>query len=98
VPLVTARAPGLLRLYSVGPDAAALLIAAGDHTGRLRRKPPERCRAGPASSGKVTWHRPGCGGGQAKSRPVANCHHPDERCPPTRAYVTRRSKEGLPKP
>jgi transposase len=37
VPLVTVRAPGLLRLYGVGPDtAAALLIVAGDHPGRLR--------------------------------------------------------------
>src|SRR6266516_7273625 len=37
VPLVTARAPGLLALYGVGPDTAAmLLITAGDHPGRLR--------------------------------------------------------------
>ena len=35
VPLVTARAPGLLALYGVGPDTAALLlITAGDHPGR----------------------------------------------------------------
>ena len=35
IPLVTARAPGLLSLYGVGPDTAAmLLIAAGDHPGR----------------------------------------------------------------
>ena len=37
VPLVTARAPGLLCLYGVGHDTAAkLLIAAGDHPERLR--------------------------------------------------------------
>jgi transposase len=37
VPLVTARAPGLLALHGVGPDTAALLlIAAGDHPARLR--------------------------------------------------------------
>jgi len=36
-PLVTARAPGLLSLFGVGPDTAAmLLIAAGDNPGRLR--------------------------------------------------------------
>ncbi len=36
-PLVTARAPGLLALYGIGPHTAALLlIAAGDHPGRLR--------------------------------------------------------------
>ena len=37
VPLVTAHAPGLLAVYGVGPDTAALLlIAAGDHPERLR--------------------------------------------------------------
>ena len=37
VPLVTARAPGLLALQGIGPNTAALLlIAAGDHTRRLR--------------------------------------------------------------
>ncbi len=37
VPLVTVRAPGLLSLYGIGPDTAALLlIAAGDHPQRLR--------------------------------------------------------------
>ena len=37
VPLVTARAPGLLAVFGVGPDTAALLlIAAGDHPERLR--------------------------------------------------------------
>src|SRR5262249_58243635 len=62
VPLVPARAPGLLSLYGVGPDTAAkLLISAGDHPGRLR---PEAawahlCAAAPipASSGKVKRHR-----------------------------------------
>ncbi len=37
VPLVAARAPGLLTLYGIGSNTAALLlIAAGDHPGRLR--------------------------------------------------------------
>jgi len=37
VPLVTATAPGLLSLYGVGPDTAAmLLVAAGDHPDLLR--------------------------------------------------------------
>jgi transposase len=37
LPLVTGHAPGLLALYGVGPDTAALLlIAAGDHPARLR--------------------------------------------------------------
>jgi transposase len=36
VPMVTARAPGLLALQGLGPDTAALLVAAGDHPERLR--------------------------------------------------------------
>jgi transposase len=67
VPLVTARAPGLLALYGVGPDTAAmLLVAAGDHPGRLRSEAAwaHLCATAPlsASSGKVTRYRPGPGG------------------------------------
>ncbi len=59
VPLVTARAPGLLALYGVGHDTAGkLLIAAGDHPGRLRSEAARAhlCAAAPipASSGIVT--------------------------------------------
>src|SRR5215472_15230182 len=62
VPLVTARAPGLLALYGVGPDTAAmLLVAAGDHPGRLRSEAAwaHLCATAPlsASSGKVTRYR-----------------------------------------
>ncbi len=62
VPLVTARAPGLLALYGVGHDTAAkLLIAAGDHPGRLRSEAAwaHLCAAAPiqASPRKVTRHR-----------------------------------------
>jgi hypothetical protein len=54
VALVTARAPGLLALYGAGPNTAALLlIAAGDHPGRLRSEaawafgfPPRRLLLG----------------------------------------------------
>ena len=58
VALVTARAPGLLSLDGAGPDTAAkLLIAAGDHPGRLRSEAAwaHLCAAAPipASSGKV---------------------------------------------
>jgi transposase len=70
VPLVTARAPGLLALFGVGPSTAALLlIAAGDHPERLRSEAAwaHLCAAAPipASSGKVTRHldRPGNFGG-----------------------------------
>jgi hypothetical protein len=101
VPLVTARAPGLLALYGAGHDTAAkLLIAAGDHPGRLRSEAAgaHRCATAPipASSGKVTRHRPGPGGdrqaGHALYRIVLTrmSSHP-----PTRAYAGRRTKEGL---
>ena len=57
-PLVAARAPGLLALYGIGPHTAALLlIAAGDHPGRLRSEAAwaHLCGAAPipASSGKT---------------------------------------------
>jgi transposase len=71
VPLVTAHAPGLLALYGVGPNTAALLlIAAGDHPGRLRSEAAwaHLCGAAPipASSGKVTRHRH-CPGGDRQA-------------------------------
>jgi transposase len=58
VPLVTARSFGLLSLFGVGPDTAAvLLIAAGDNPDRLRSEAAwaHLCAAAPipASSGKT---------------------------------------------
>ncbi len=103
VPLVTARAPGLLALYGVGHDTAAkLLIAAGDHPERLRSEAAwaHLCAAAPipASSGKVTRHRLNPGGDRQANHALyrivitrMSSH------PPTRAYVARRSKEGLSK-
>ncbi len=66
-PLVTARAPGLLALYGVGPDTAAiLLIAAGEHPDRLRSEAAwaHLCAAPiPATSGKTkNRHRLNRGG------------------------------------
>ncbi len=100
VPLVTARAPGLLALYGIGPNTAALLlIAAGDHPGRLRSEAAwaHLCAAAPipASSGKVTRHRLNPGGdpqaNHALWRIVFTRMGSD---PATRAYVERRTKEG----
>ena len=103
VPLVTARAPGLLALYGVGHDTAAkLLIAAGDHPERLRSEAAwaHLCATAPipASSGKVTRHRLNPGGDRQANHALyrivitrMSSH------PPTRAYVDRRSKEGLSK-
>ena len=66
-PLVSEHAPGLVALYGIGPHTAALLlIAAGDHPGRLRSEAAwaHLCAAAPipASSGKVTRHRLNPGG------------------------------------
>jgi len=103
VPLVAARAPGLLALYGVGHDTAAkLLIAAGDHPERLRSEAAwaQLCAAAPipASSGKVTRHRLNPGGDRQANHALyrivitrMSSH------PATRAYVARRSKEGLSK-
>jgi transposase len=104
VPLVTARASGLLGLYGVGPDTAALLlVAAGDHPERLRSEAAWAHLCGvapiPASSGKVTRYRLNPGGDRQANHALwrivitrMSSH------PPTRAYVARRSKEGLSKP
>jgi transposase len=67
VPLVTARAPGLLALYGIGAHTAALLlIAAGDHPERLCSEAARAhlCAAAPiqASSGKTVRHRLNPGG------------------------------------
>jgi transposase len=103
-PLVTARAPGLLKIFGVGPDTAAMLIiAAGDNPGRLRSEAAwaHLCAAAPipASSGKVARHRLNRGGDRQANHALwrivitrMGSH------PPTRAYVARRSKEGLSKP
>jgi transposase len=103
VPLVTARAPGLLALYGVGADTAArLLIAAGDHPARLRSEAAwaHLCGAAPipASSGKVTRWRLNRGGDRDANHALwrivigrMSSH------PATRSYVARRSKEGLSK-
>ena len=100
VPLVTTRAPGLLALYGIGPHTAALLlIAAGDHPGRLRSEAAwaHLCGAAPipASSGKVTRHRLNPGGDRQANHALwrivftrLGSH------PATRAYAERRTAEG----
>jgi transposase len=103
VPLVTARAPGLLSLYGVGPDTAALLlIAAGDHPERLRSEAAwaHMCAVAPipASSGKTRRQRLNRGGNREANHALwrivitrMSAH------PATRAYVQRRTAEGLSK-
>ena len=103
VPLVTARAPGLLALYGAGPDTAALLlVAAGDHPERLRSEAAwaHLCAVAPipASSGKVTRHRLNPGGDRQANHALWRIVITRmSSYPPTRAYVVRRTEEGLSK-
>jgi transposase len=99
-PLVAARAPGLLAVYGAGPTTAALLlIAAGDHPGRLRSEAAwaHLCAAAPipASSGKTVRHRLNPGGDRQANHALwrivftrLGSH------PATRAYAERRTAEG----
>jgi transposase len=102
VPLVTARAPGLLSLYGVGPDTAALLlIAAGDNPGRLRGEAAwaHLCAVAPipASSGKTSRHRLNRGGNREANHALWRIVITRMSArPETRAYVQRRTAEGLP--
>jgi transposase len=104
IPLVTARAPGLLALYGVGTNTAALLlIAAGDHPGRLRSEAAWAHLCGvapiPASSGKTIRRRLNPGGDRQANHALwrivftrLGSH------PATRAYAERRTAEGKSKP
>jgi transposase len=104
MPLVTGHAPSLLALHGVGPDTAALLlVAAGDHPERLRSEAAwaHLCAAAPipASSGKTKRHRLNPAGDRQANHALwrivitrMSSH------PPTRAYVERRTAEGLSKP
>jgi transposase len=103
-PLVTAHAPGLLRLYGVGPNVAALLlVAAGDHPERLRSEAAWAHLCGvapiPASSAKTSNRSRLNSGGDRQANHALwrivftrmGSHAP------TQAYVERRLKEGLSK-
>ncbi|MGE3794988.1 MAG: IS110 family transposase [Dehalococcoidia bacterium] len=103
-PIVTATAPALLAHSGVGPDtAAALLVAAGDNPGRLRSEATfaRLCGAAPipATSGKTqNRHRLHRGGDrQANSALWRIALTRMSWDPDTKAYVERRTKEGLSK-
>jgi len=103
-PLVHVTAPRLLAHNGVGPDtAAALLVAAGDNPERLRTEATfaRLCGAAPipATSGKTqNRHRLHRGGDrQANSALWRIAFTRMSNDPDTRAYVQRRTKEGLSK-
>ncbi|HAM02189.1 MAG TPA: IS110 family transposase [Acidimicrobiaceae bacterium] len=101
--LVEKTAPGLCSLYGVGVDSAAsLLVAAGDNPERIKSESSwaHLCGVAPiqASSGKVTRYRLNRGGDRQANAAlwviVLTRMGSDPR---TRAYVERRTKEGLSK-
>lgn len=102
-PLVAQAAPDLLEVFGVGPDTAGqLLTSAGDNPDRMRSEAAFAHLAGvapiPASSGRTHRHRLNRGGDRAANNALhtivlVRMRH-DER---TRAYVERRTREGLSK-
>ena len=99
-PLIADRAPGLLALFGVGTDTAAILLcAAGDHPGRLRSEAAWAHLCGvapiPASSGKVTRRRLNRAGDRQANHALWRIVFTRMRSEPrTRAYVARRALEG----
>ena len=103
--LVTATAPGLLGLFGVGVDTAAILcVAAGDNPQRVRSEAAwaHLCGVAPleATSGKLTHrHRLNRGGNRQANhalwRIVFTRLGSDAR---TRSYLARRLDEGLSRP
>ncbi|HEX3214326.1 MAG TPA: IS110 family transposase [Actinomycetota bacterium] len=101
--LVSAAAPTLVALPGVGIDTAGqLLVTAGDNPQRLRSEAAFAHLCGtapiPASSGRTDRHRLNRAGDRRANHALwrialvrMHCH------PPTRAYVERRTNQGLSK-
>jgi transposase len=101
--LVVSAAPALVALPGVGVDTAGqLLVTAGDNPQRLRSEAAFAHLCGtapiPASSGRTDRHRLNRGGDRHANNALwrialvrMHCH------PATRAYVERRTKQGLSK-
>jgi transposase len=101
--LVAAAAPTLVALPGIGIDTAGqLLVTAGDNPQRLRSEAAFAHLCGvspiPASSGRTDRHRLNRGGDRRANNALwrialvrMHCH------PPTRAYVERRTNQGLSK-
>jgi transposase len=103
-PLVTGANPALLDVHGVGPEVAAqLLVTAGDNPHRLHSEAAFAMLCGvaplPASSGRTNRHRLNRGGDRQANNAlwrIALCRMKTHA--PTRAYVNRRTTEGLSKP
>jgi transposase len=102
-PAVTTVAPRTAAIFGAGPDVAGQLLAtAGDNPHRLRSEAALAHLAGisplPASSGRTDRHRLNRGGDRAANSAIhrivlCRMRHDDR----TRAYVTRRTTQGLSK-
>jgi len=101
--LVTSIAPTLVALPGVGIDTAGqLLVTAGDNPHRLRSEAAFAHLCGtapiPASSGRTHRHRLNRGGDRQANHALWRIALVRMRChAPTRAYVERRTKQGLSK-
>jgi transposase len=101
--LVAAVAPTLVALPGIGVDTAGqLLVTAGDNPQRLRGEAAFAHLCGvapiPASSGRTDRHRLNRGGDRHANNALWRIALVRMRChPPTRAYVERRTKQGLSK-
>lgn len=97
-------APATTAVFALGPDtAAALLVSIGDNPDRLRSERAFAHLAGvapiPASSGKTNRHRLHRGGDRSANRALHIAVIVRMRyCHKTRAYVARRTADGLSKP
>jgi len=93
--------PGLLDLPGVGPITAATLLTVWSHHGRVHSEAAFAAISGtsplPASSGRITRHRLNRGGDRALNRALHVVVTTRRRIshPPTSAYITRRTTEGL---
>jgi transposase len=102
-PATTTVAPRTAALFGAGPDVAGqLLVTAGDNPERLRSEAALAHLTGisplPASSGRTDRHRLNRGGDRAANAAI----HRIVLCrmryhAPTRAYVARRTAQGLSK-
>jgi transposase len=101
--LTAQAAPALGQLWGIGPEiAGALLVAAGDNPGRLHSEAAFSMLCGaspiPASSGTTVRHRLNRGGNRQANTALYRIVVVRLRWhPPTRAYLTRRTREGLSK-
>ena len=102
--LLVVTAPTTMATFAMGPDtAASLLVTIGDNPDRLRSEAAfaRLCGAAPipASSGKTRRHRLNRGGDRSANRALHIAVVVRMRyCGQTRAYVERRTSEGLSKP